>query len=730
MATNKKAAVTTGCRQCPADGQCELQRLAELLNVTELDFPIDYRGLAVSKDDPFIEADLNLCVLCGRCVRVCRDVNGADILAFQHRGETTVVGPAFGRTYLEAGCEFCGECLTVCPSGALYEKVRKWEGGPEREEVTTCPLCGVGCQVRLLIKGDKIIGSLPAKGPVLSASRLCVKGRFCLTELLNSRKRLEKPYRTENGRKIDIQWEEAVELAAEKILACDPNHFGMIVSSSCTSEDLYIAQKFARAAVGSNNVDTDASRFYGTAFGAYADLMGVSVPLSDLSRASAILCIGLDTRLEQSVVGAQIRRAMEKGAKLVTINSREHSLSAIADAWLRPAPGAEVLYLDALCDATRRAGTRRSRSQAEYRELTFELPAAAGMLMGASGAVVVVGSGVLYRDDSPRMLKAASVIARNLGAGVITLPGQANLYGSILMGAYPELLPGGLSSADRDKRNELLRFWNDDLPEGSRSWSFGRFVSNPDLRVLYLIGDVPTNGTPYSFTIFQNSHLVDSLTQPQLVLPSAAFAEADGTFINAEGRIQSVRKSVDPPGEALPDWEILCRIARKMGKRGFEFGGAREIKEEIGCLIDAFGDLEGAARRAAALNVEGRLFLPPDQQNGSVASDIPTEPDDAYPYVLTMSIEEHIYKGFGLRHWVSGAGMLFPHGVVEMNSKDAAGANLSNGDVIVVTASHFERDWPVRVVSEQPSGLLHVVLSGEDVPRPNPVPVTIRKKNV
>ncbi len=731
MGTVKKAGVTTGCRYCPADGRCDLQVLAKRLNVTELGFPIDYRGFVVSKADPFIESDLNLCVLCGRCVRVCREVNGADILAFQHRGPKTVVGPAYGRTRLDAGCEFCGECVSVCPTGALSEKVRKWVGAPDREETTTCPLCGVGCQVRLVIKADRVIGSLPAEDPVVNDGRLCLKGRFCLTELVNHHKRLKKPYSIENGIKTEMQWEQAYELAAEKISACNPSRFGMIVSSSCTNEDLYIAQKFVRTAVGSNNVDTDARRSYGTALRAYLDLMSMSVPFSDLGSASAVLCIGFDARFERSVVGAQIRKAVDRGATLVTINSREHSLAAFADRWLRPAPGAEPLYLDALCDATRPAGTRRLNPQTAYREITFELPAAAGLLMSADSVVVVIGPGVLAGGDSTRMLLTAAAIARNLNAGVVPLSGQGNLYGSLLMGVYPELLPGGFSSADQEKRDELSRVWRADVPAVPREWSAESIMSKQDLSILYLIGDVPAESAPpCDFTIFQSIYPSDSMIGAHLVLPAAAFAEVDGTFINAEGRIQRLRKAADPPGEALPDWEIICGIARKMGKRGFEFHNAREIHDEIAGFTDAFEDFDKPARHAAALDIELELFVRPAEPEQHLTPSGPLGLDDTHPYLLTISIDEHTYKGFGLRHWVGGAKVLFSHALVEVNPEDAAGASICDGDEVVVTAARFERTWPVRVVREQARGVLNVVLGRDEIPEPGPVPVRMSKKNV
>ena len=193
MPTIRKAGVTTGCRYCPNDGQCEFQDVAEKLGVTEIKYPIYYRGMRVETEDPFYNRDYNLCVLCGRCVRMCQEIRTANVLAFKNRGRQTIVGPAYGRTHLEAGCEFCGACVSVCPTGTLREKTRAWEGKTDREVITTCSFCGVGCQIRLQVKGNRIIGSLPASDPLVNEGQLCVKGRFCGTELVNGPLRLRNP---------------------------------------------------------------------------------------------------------------------------------------------------------------------------------------------------------------------------------------------------------------------------------------------------------------------------------------------------------------------------------------------------------------------------------------------------------------------------------------------------------------------------------------------------------
>ena len=706
MGTIRKAGVTTGCRYCPNDAQCELQEVVSRIGLTELKYPIHYRNRQVEKEDPFYDRDYNLCILCGRCVRVCQEIRTANAISFKQRGPQTIIGPAFSRTHLESGCEFCGACVSICPTGSLAEKTRKWRGKEDREEISTCSLCGVGCQIRLHVKENEIIGALPAEDQLVNYGQLCVKGRFCIPELVNSHKRLKKPYKIQDNTRVDISWDEAIETAASKLSTCPPDEFGMLVSPNCTNEDLYIAQKFVRSAMGSSHIDTSARTFYGSGLNAYLNLMKMSVPLSELPHAPVILCIGLDTRFGRSVVGVTIRKAIKNGAKIISLNPRYHNLSVVADKWLQPAFGKEIDMLKKLVTLTKAAAAPKSKAKKKTAESGDDLPAVAEMLKQASSPIILIGTEFLNYDEYPQILKTIETLAQNINAGVLTLPAQNNLYGSIAMGAYPEFLPGG-------------------RPASKTKWNAAMLSPDRKLKVLYLVGEMPPGEEPLAdYLIFQNVYPPDLAYEADLVLPAAAFTEVDGTSINGEGRVQRVRKAVNSPGEALPDWEILCRIAGKMGKSGFDFPAASDVHNEIAGMVGGFGEFDNPPRKAVPLTFEGRLISPPLRK--SAAKKITPR----LPFMLSTSVVEHTYRGFPLTDRVEGARKLFSEGIVDINPKDAEKLKIAPGDEVIVTAAHFERAWPVKISAEQPRGTVHVTLRKGETIGSNPHPVRIRRKNV
>ncbi len=592
MITLRKAGVTTGCGSCPKDSQCELQAMAERYGVEKPGYPIRYRMVPVEKNDPFFDRDYNLCILCGRCIRVCEDLHFANTLTFTRRGTDALVGTAFHRTHLESSCTFCGSCVEVCPTGALSEKTRKWDGKPERETTSTCPLCSIGCQIDLQVKKDRVIGSLPYHSAGTNA--LCVKGRFGITELVNHPTRLRQPQKRAGETWLGVGWEEAARIAAEKLTACPPERFEMQVSADCTTEDLYVAARFAREVMKTSRIRTTAQAHYGDGIDSVSRLLKQSSPLACMLEAPAVLCLGLEDQYAQSVVEVQLHQAQKRGAKIIACSTRKQRWNSYADEWLQVEPGKEPSLVQALVELTGQDNSPAAQVEPSA------LVRVANLLQQPDRPVILLGPAVLAHPENKILLQSVETLAHNLHARVIALPEQGNLAAALQLGICP---------------SEPVQ-------------------AGPDLDVLYLIGEaVPPLSGSQPFVLYQNLYPPAAGSMADLLLPTTAFTEENGTYINYAGRAQTIHPAVSPKGEALPSWMILCRIAQQMGVPGFDYTCVEDIRAEIPGFIEQQALAETSERLASTISI------PLSQASA--------------PY-------EHSYMGFPLAKWVEGLRMLYP----------------------------------------------------------------------
>jgi predicted molibdopterin-dependent oxidoreductase YjgC len=549
--------------------------------------------LPVEKKDPFFDRDYNLCILCQRCVRICEENHFSSVVTLTSRGTDTVVGTPFGQRLLQAGCSFCGSCVEVCATGALSEKARKWCGVPEGEVSTTCPLCSAGCQIRLLIKNGMVIGSLPDHES--ETDILCVKGRFGITEMVNHPQRLQHPTVVDHAGNVPVAWEKAIEIAAAKISACNPDKYGLIISADCSNETLYIAQKFVREVIHSDSIYLSSAAAYGRGWPTVQRLYNSSKPLSALSEADAVLCLGFDGKYAQSVVETKLHHAKRSGAKFITLDTTNQSLRKYADEWLPPAPGEEADLFEMLIEIV--------HERAEAPQLWPIAPQAqhsARILMEAKRPVLLVGSSFLTNPDNIRLLNLLDKLIAQLHAELVVLLDKANLGGALQMGITNPLSTRALQS----------------------------------LEVLHLIGEaLPARLSFRPFVLYQNICPPVSTFSSGLLLPAAAFTEENGTFLNPAGEMYSTQKAVQAPGSALPSWQILCRIAQKLGAPGFAYENEAEIRAEI------------ESRKPVAAG-----------HDRSLESLFQPEPA-VFPFNHS---EDHEYMGFPLRTWVAGFQMLYP----------------------------------------------------------------------
>lgn len=544
MVTLRKTGITTGCRCCPQDGLCELQVLAERLHVAEVEYPVRYRMLPVERKDPFFHRDYNLCILCQRCVRVCRENHFSTPVTLTSRGTYTVVGTPFGRSLMQSGCHFCGACLEVCPTGTLSENTRRWSGVPEREVSTTCPLCSAGCQVRLLVKNDMVIGSLPAHAS--GTDMLCVKGRFGITEMVNHSTRVQHPVLSDMDGDSPVLWEKAIDLAAEQISACDPAKYGLVLSADCSNETMYVAQKFVRQVVRSESIYLSSAAVYGHGLPVIERLFRRAKSLSILTDADTILCLGFEGRYAQSVVETELHYAKKMGAKLLTFDTRNNDLRRFADEWLQPAPGEEADLLEMLLEIV---------SAKSHTPHLWPIPPQAQhafrLLMQAHSPVILVGSSFLTHRHNITLLNLVEQLLEQLHAQLVLLPEEVNLGGALKLGLTKPLSNTNLQQLD----------------------------------ILHLIGEaMPEKVSPRQFVLYQNMFAPATALLSGLVLPAAAFTEMNGTFISHAGEMQRLHSAVPAFGEALPSWQILCLLAQKLGVAGFNYQNEEQIRAEMGSI--------------------------------------------------------------------------------------------------------------------------------------------------
>jgi formate dehydrogenase alpha subunit len=657
--TIRKTGVTTGCRFCPNDGECELQDVVEKIGVTDIDHPILYHGYEPEHDDPFYDRDYNICILCGRCVRMCQEVRGSSVLAFTARGPRVKIGPAFGRTHRDAGCEFCGACVDVCPTGALADKSSKWDGKPDGFRVSTCPFCPLGCQIELYHKNGRLSKAKANLDPEVNDGQLCLKGRFCQPEVTHHFARARKPVLHKGDFFREVSWPEALEKVAGALKKVRPEEFLMLVSPDLTNESLFAAQKFVRDGLESGNIDSTARLELGGGLNLWSSLFSLPISIRDIARSDVILAVGIDTRFNFSVVGTKVRRALDLGAKLVTIDPRDSNLARYTDDWLRPVPGREGRLLKFFAERLtgREADAQAAASEAAVASEALER--ALDVLSSGGELTVIVGPRVFHYEENEDLVDGLRAMAARPNTNFIPLYFGTNARGALEMGVFPEIGPGATPLATAGAG--LV-----ELSGGSR-----RF------KVIYLVGDVPFLERPdCDFLIVQDIYRppfdVDAF------LPASSFAESGGTLINMEGRVQEIVQVEDRPegsvaGFMRPDWLILSDLADALDTHRLNYKTANDILKDIRASIPSFP--ERIHRKRRRMTFAGNGNIP-----GSTR-----RPIDEGTFWLVADPGGYRHRGIDISSKVGGLDELAPEEGFRMHPDDIAALGLKSGDRIKVT---------------------------------------------
>jgi predicted molibdopterin-dependent oxidoreductase YjgC len=606
--TIRKVGEVTGCVLCPNNGRCDLQTVVEHLKPDNFHFPAFYRDQEIHRKDPFFERNDNLCVLCGRCVRICHEVRGASTLAFVNRGSQTVIGTALNRPLLDSGCQFCGACVDVCPTGALTEKAVKYEMLPDEKRATICGFCSQGCGLTIHVKQGRIQASVPAESGPVNRGQACVRGRFLVRDAVHHPRRALKPLVRKNGRLEETGWDEALGLVARRFAATAPRDIAVFGSAQDPCEDLFILRKFAREGLKTPNLSGV------EAFSAPARLLeaaaeqDIAPPLngriSDIAKSRVILLFGNCPPM----VGLEIHQAVKNGARLIVVGGKESPSIRCASAWLKIPGGKEFDLLTGLSKILAGDGHPQNGSgpkgEAEFKKHLREFKIADAIASSGLPEEKLHRLSQLLEKRRPAAFLFNAAFAEGPG-------GQANIVAlwNLALQNQALFIPLGLESNVRGAL-EIAAHFRDGA---SSAREIGRSILGGAFKTLYVCGHLPrTERSPAEFMVVQDSYLGDAGEYADVILPATTFVESEGTFVNMEGRLQKFGPAIAPCGEARPGWRIICDLAGSMGLPGFAYETASAVFESLAKTVPAFRGLNGLERKAGTFVQEpakdGRAF--------------------------------------------------------------------------------------------------------------------------
>ncbi len=720
QSTVRKAAVTTGCQYCPNNGQCDLPKLVDYLKLREIPYPVSYRGLPVEQDDPFFDRDYNLCVLCGRCVRVCQDVRHAGVLAFTYRGSQAIVGTAFGRSHLEADCQFCGACVDVCPTGALADKRGKWEGVPTAVVPSVCPYCSVGCAVNIQVKNGRVIRAVGHDEGPANDGQLCLRGRFGVVDVVHSLARLKTPLVRRNGRLVEVSWGEALEAVAQGLKEFRGDQFAVVGSAASTNEESYVLQKFARVVMRSNNVALAAGFPESKGSGELVEtLRTINGPVvRDIRDSKCVLAIGTNAFDSHPIIGVEIRHALSKGGRLITVDTRETSMAKRSDVWLQPKIGTDHILLAGMIKVlAKERRALRSRELAKLNLAKVEaitgvkqdaVVAAAHMLAQHTPATIIYGSGVTHYPTAPNIIKAVRSLAFVVGdVRIMGVPGEGNFVGAHDMGVHPALLPGYRPVSSPRARAVFKTKWSASL-SATRGRSYEDIlagVRQGKIKALYLAGEVPPlrELANLAFLVVQDIVPTENLQYAHVVLPATTFAEMDGTLTNLEGRVQRLHQAIPPVGLSRPGWMILRDIAELIGAGQWSYNSAAEVMAEIASAVPAY---QGANYEKLSLGGALRRFEPAARRKFVPFSldRMPRLVSDEFPFTLIAERNLFYYHGACLTEQVKGMNLLKNEEILQLSPSDLKRLGIADGTVVRVASPHGSAECIVQANSGVPEG--------------------------
>ncbi|MFS8039999.1 formate dehydrogenase subunit alpha [Xanthobacter sp. AM33] len=641
------------CLTCSANGDCELQDMAGVVGLRDVRYGYEgenHTRLGKDESNPYFTYEQSKCIVCNRCVRACEEVQGTFALTISGRGFDSRVSPGMDEPFLTSECVSCGACVQACPTATLNEKAMYDIGTPEHSVVTTCAYCGVGCTFKAEMRGDELVRMVPYKDGKANRGHSCVKGRFAYGYATHQDRILKPMIRSSIHEPwTEVTYEEAIAYAASEFKRIQEKYgkraVGGITSSRCTNEETYLVQKLIRGGFGNNNVDTCARVCHSPTGYGLSQTYGTSAGTQDfdsVEETDVVLIIGANPTDGHPVFGSRLKKRLREGAKLIVVDPRRtdivRSPHVEASYHLPLKPGTNVAIVTALahvivteglvdekfvrerCDwdefqdwAAFVADERHSPEAVEkYTGVDPALVRGAARLYATGGnGSIYYGLGVTEHSQGSTTVMAIANLAmatgnvgRN-GVGVNPLRGQNNVQGSCDMGSFPHELPGYRHISDDATRATFESLWGvplDDEP-GLRIPNMFDAAVDGTFKGLYVQGEDILQSDPdtkhvsaglagLECLIVQDLFLNETANYAHVFLPGCSFLEKDGTFTNAERRIQRIRK-VMAPKNGYADWEVTQLFANALGFP-MTYTHPSQIMDEIAALTPTFAGVNYA----------------------------------------------------------------------------------------------------------------------------------------
>lgn len=731
------------CPVCDAAGECDLQDTCYGLQVDKSKYCAEPERLPIRYDWKLLESDPNRCILCEKCVKVCREVVGREAIEIVDRGDRTIIDTISGEP-LE--CDFCGNCINACPTGTLISKPFKFRGRPWAFDVTpgVCAFCSSGCEIEYHAKDGRVERVTSADNG-FNRGNLCINGRFGYAAF-NSPARIASPMMKDSSGKLKkVSWDQALEAAATQLKGAAAASGGTAVagigSPRVTNEENYLFQKFMRGALGSNNIDSEARLGYLPSQVIQWEMLGYSggtFGMDAIEKATAIVVIGADLKAESAGFAYRVIQAANKNdAKLVLAGSRASSMNKFANAFLQCRPGSEAWMVAGLNKAVLAEGlastghtTESERLKSSLDALSFErifevtgiselkLREAAALICFGGRTAVIYGAEVIRSKDCKNAVAGTVDLAlltgavTEAGAGIYPLDEKNNTQGMLDMGVCPEYLPG-YHTYERASA-AFGSAWNTTIPtvHGKDLFQIIDAIEAGQIKALYVMGSDPLHYLPnrtrvmnalqkLELLVVQDLFLTDTAKLANIVLPAATGAEKAGSFTSSDNRVQCFTAAVKPAGDARTDADILQELHSLVLPKSADVKQSSDaLHHEITSLTGLYSEVcdhEGCRMGRIKNRTATAVCVP-------LAPATPTS--GARPYALTIGPVLHHN---GTMTTLSDNNILAAgEAYIELSAVDAASIGASAGDVLNITSDAGSVSLKARLSDKLLSGALFV----------------------